>query len=77
MKATLIIEQRGEGYIYDLFSVRTTKRGVRCGLTPLEAATETSRILAQLRHEGASTVAPPEVLELIPAHLRDFEGENA
>lgn len=77
MKATLIIEKRGAGYIYDLFSVRSTMRGVRCGLTPLEAATETSRILAQLRYEGASTVAPPEVLELIPAHLRDFEGENA
>lgn len=73
----MIIEQRGQGYIYDLFSVRSTMRGVRCGLKPLEAATEASRILAQLRHEGASTVAPPEVLELIPAHLRDFEGENA
>lgn len=77
MKATLIIEQRGEGYIYDLFSVRATKRGVRCGLTPLEAATEASRILAQLRHEGAAVLAPSEVLEIIPAHLRDFEGESA
>lgn len=77
MKATLIIEQRGQGYIYDLFSVRATKRGVRCGLTPLEAATEASRILASLHFEGAAVVAPPEVLEIIPAHLRDFEGENA
>lgn len=77
MKATLIIEKRGEGYIYDLFSVRATKRGVRCGLTPLEAATEASRILANLQFEGAAVVAPPEVLEIIPAHLRDFEGENA
>lgn len=76
MKATLIIEQRGEGYIYDLFSVRATKRGVRCGLTPQAAATEASRILAQLQYEGAAVVAPPEVMEIIPAHLRDFEGEN-
>lgn len=74
MKATLIIEQRGKGYVYDLFPVNaTSKRGVRCGLTPQAAATEASRILATLQHEGAAVVAPPEVMEIIPSHLRDFD----
>lgn len=79
-KATLIIEQRGQGYIYDLFSDRATKRGVRCGLTPLEAATEATKILASLAQStgqstGAAIVAPPEVLAHIPAHLIDADAE--
>lgn len=70
MKATLIIEKRGEGYIYDLFSDKATKRGVKCGLTPLVAATEVTKILANLATStGAAIVAPPEVLEYIPTHL--------
>ena len=72
MKATLIIEQRGEGYIYDLFSVRGTKRGVRCGITPQAAATEATRILANLcqAEEAFAVVAPEEILRIIPEHLR-------
>lgn len=74
MKATLIIEKRGEGYILDLFSDRATKRGVRCGLTPIAAATEATKILAQLAQStGAAIVAPQEVLEHIPPHLIDTE----
>ena len=75
MKATLIIEQRGQGYIYDLFSDRETKRGVRCGLTPQATATEATKILAQLHQaEGeAAVVAPAEILALIPEHLTGGE----
>ena len=71
MTATLIIEQRGEGYIYDLFSIRATKRGVRCGITPQAAATEATRILAFLHHaeEQLAIVAPEEILQFIPEHL--------
>lgn len=71
MKTILIIEQRGKGYIYDLFSDNGTKRGVRCGLTPQAAATEASRVLAELHQSGSevSVVAPTEVFEIIPAHL--------
>ena len=70
MKATLTIEKRGEGYIYDLFSDKATKRGVKCGLTPLAAATEATKILANLATStGAAIVAPPEVLEYIPPLL--------
>ena len=76
MKATLIIEKRGEGYILDLFSDRATKRGERCGLTPLAAATSASRYLAQLTYSGAAVVAPPEVMEHIPEHLHNIEPEN-
>lgn len=71
MTATLIIEHRGEGYIYDLFSVRATKRGVRCGITPQAAATEVTRILASLHQaeEQFAIVAPEEILQIIPEHL--------
>ena len=74
MKATLPIENRGEGYIYDLFSDQATKRGVKCGLTPLAAATEATKILANLATStGAAIVAPPEVLAHIPPHLTGDE----
>lgn len=77
-KATLIIEQRGKGYIYDLFVATPdkTKRGVRCGLTPLEVATAATKILADFAQStGAAIVAPPEVLAHIPAHLIDSDAE--
>ena len=76
MKATVIIEKRGDGYILDLFSDRAIKRGVKCGLTPIEAASSASRYLAQCQYSGGAVAAPPEVLELIPEHLRNFDGEN-
>ena len=76
MKATLIIEKRGEGYILDMFSDRATKRGGRCGLTSHAAATSASRYLAQLTYSGAAVVAPPEVMEHIPEHLRNIEPDN-
>lgn len=71
MTATLIIEQRGAGYIYDLFSVPAPKRGVRCGITPQAAATEATRILANLHQAGEqfAVVAPEEILQIIPEHL--------
>ena len=76
MKATLIIEKRGAGYILDLFSDRATKRGERCGLTPHAAATSASRYLAQLTYSGAAVVAPPDVVEHIPEHLRNIDPDN-
>lgn len=76
MKATVIIEKKNEGYLLDLFSDRATKRGVRAGLSAQEAATTASRYLAQCAHDGAAVVAPPEVMEIIPPHLRDFDGES-
>lgn len=79
MKTTMIIEQRGKGYIYDLFSENDTKRGVRCGLTPQAAATEASRVLAELHQSGAeaAVVAPTEVFVLIPTHLTGSEPVKA
>lgn len=75
MKTTIIVEKRGEGYILDLFSDKQTKRGERCGLTPLDVATNVSRYLAQQKETGASLVAPAEVKDLIPKHLHDFDAE--
>lgn len=76
MKTTIIVEKRGEGYILDIFSDKQTKRGERCGLTPLDVATSVSRYLAQQTATGASLVAPPEVRDLIPKHLHDFEAQE-
>lgn len=79
LKTTIIVEKRGEGYIYDLFSPRATQRGVRCGITPIAAATAVTKLLAQHQEHGAALVAPPEVKAEIPSHLYDAQpaAENA
>lgn len=73
LKSTIIVEKRGEGYIYDLFSPRATQRGVRCGITPIAAATAVTKLLAQHQEHGAALVAPPEVKAEIPSHLYDTQ----
>lgn len=76
MRSTIIITKRGEGYI----STITGKfggghTGARCGLTPYDAAAAASRYMieyAQSNPEGGDLMAPPEVMELVPAHLRSI-----
>ena len=76
MRATIIIEKRGKGYI----ATASGKfgggyQGARCGLTPQEAATFAAREMiryAQSNSEGGDLMAPPEVLELVPEHLRSI-----
>ena len=74
MRSTIIISKRGEGYISSVagkFGGGHT--GARCGLTPYEAAASAARYMieyAQSNPEGGDLMAPPEVLELVPAHLR-------
>lgn len=79
MRSTIIIERRGEGYIS---SVRGKfgggHSGARCGLTAEEAAIAASKLMcdyAQNNPEGGDLVAPAEVLELVPAHLRSIAAQ--
>lgn len=79
MRSTIIIERRGAGYI------ATTSgkfgggyQGARCGLTPEDAAIFAAKEMvryAQSNSEGGDLVAPSEVLELVPAHLRSIPAQ--
>lgn len=76
MRSTVIISKRGEGYIATVsgkfgggFS------GVRCGLTPFKAATKAAEWMikyCQSNEEGGDLMAPTEVMELVPEHLRSI-----
>lgn len=76
MKTTVIITKRGDGYISTIqgrFGGGHT--GARCGLTPYEAAATAARYMieyAQSNPEGGSLMAPPEVMEQVPEHLRSI-----
>lgn len=76
MRSTVIISKRGEGYIATV-SCRFGGgfKGARCGLTPLEAATKAAEWMIQYSQsnpEGGDLMAPSEVLELVPEHLRSI-----
>jgi hypothetical protein len=76
MRSTVIITKRGEGYI----STVTGKfggghSGARCGLTPYDAAASAARLMIEYsasNPEGGDLMAPPEVMELVPEHLRSI-----
>ena len=80
MRTTIIISKRGAGYI------ATTSgkfgggyQGARAGLTPHEAAAFAAREMiryAQSNPEGGDLMAPPEVLDLVPEHLRSVAPRN-
>ena len=76
MKTTVIIYQRGAGYVMDYNDAHgTLKQGVRVGLTPEDAALYAARIMMRLaldNPEGGSLMAPAEVLTLVPEHLREI-----
>jgi len=76
MKTTVIIRKRGDGYISDVSGkFGGGHSGARAGLTPYDAAARAAFLMvhyAQNNDEGGSLMAPPEVLELVPAHLREI-----
>ncbi len=78
MRSTVIISKRGEGYIAQVCGAFGGGfRGVRCGLTPDAAAARAAGWMcdyAQTNKEGGDLMAPPEVLELVPEHLRSVDG---
>lgn len=74
MRTTVIITKRGAGYISTVcgkFGGGHT--GARCGLTPFNAAAKAVQYMLQYavgNPDGGDLMAPPEVLELVPEHLR-------
>lgn len=76
MRTTVIIYKRGEGYIADVAGQHGGgSQGQRAGLTAYEAATTAARLMLQYGQpnpEGASLMAPPEVLAHVPAHVREL-----
>jgi hypothetical protein len=80
MRSTIIIEKRGEGYV----STVSGKFGsghklARCGLTPDAAAATAARLMieyAQSNDEGGDLMAPAEVLEQVPVHLRAINAKS-
>jgi hypothetical protein len=80
MRSTIIIRQRGEGYISDVSGkFGGGHSGARCGLTPFDAAARAAQLMieySQSNPEGGDLMAPPEVLELVPEHLRSIAAKE-
>lgn len=76
MRTTVIITQRGAGYISTVSGrFGGGHQGARAGLTAYDAAATAARYMieyAQSNPEGGDLMAPPEVLELVPEHLRSI-----
>jgi hypothetical protein len=74
MRSTIIITKRGAGYISTVSGrFGGGHQGARAGLTPYEAAATAARYMieyAQSNPEGGDLMAPPEVMEQVPEHLR-------
>lgn len=80
MRSTVIISKRGEGYIATVSGkFGGGFQGARCGLTPFDAATKAAEWMisyAQSNPEGGDLMAPQEVLEIVPEHLRSIGGKD-
>lgn len=79
MRSTIIITQRGAGYISSVSGkFGGGHSGARCGLTAYDAAAKAAQYMieyAQSNPDGGDLMAPPEVLELVPAHLRSIDAK--
>lgn len=80
MRSTIIIKKHGAGYISNVAGkFGGGHSGARCGLTPYDAAARAAQLMiehAQSNPEGGDLMAPPEVLELVPEHLRSIRGRE-
>lgn len=80
MRTTVIITKRGEGYISTVSGrFGGGHQGARCGLTPYDAAASAARLMveyAQNNLDGGDLMAPPEVLDIVPAHLRSIDAKT-
>ena len=76
MRSTVIISRRGAGYISTVSGrFGGGHQGARCGLTPPEAATNAEVLMLRYgatNPEGASLMAPEEVLALIPRQVHSL-----
>jgi hypothetical protein len=76
MRTTVIITARGAGYVATVSGrFGGGHQGARAGLTAYDAAAAAARYMleyAQSNPDGGDLMAPPEVLDLVPAHLRSI-----
>lgn len=80
MRSTVIITKRGAGYVSTV-SGRSGggHSGARAGLTPYDAAARAAQLMLEYAHtnpEGGDLMAPPEVIELVPQHLRSIANHD-
>lgn len=80
MRTTVIIQKRGAGYISTVQGqFGGGHSGARAGLTAYDAAARAATLMieySQQNPEGGDLMAPPEVLDLVPEHLRKIDGKN-
>ncbi len=72
-RSTVTITQRGGWYVAEVTGPHAS-RGLRVGGTAAEAAAIATRLMLQHAVEnpsGGVLIAPTDVLDLVPAHLRD------
>lgn len=76
MRTTVIIQKRGAGYISTVSGKHGGGHsGARAGLTPFDAAATAAKLMleySQTNNEGGDLMAPPEVMDLVPDHLRNI-----
>jgi hypothetical protein len=76
MRTSVIITKRGAGYISTVSGrFGGGHQGARAGLSPYDAAAKAAQLMieyAQSNPDGGDMMAPPEVLELVPEHLRSI-----
>lgn len=81
MRSTIIITKRGEGYISTVSGqFGGGHQGARAGLDAHAAAATAARYMleyAQSNPDGGDLMAPQEVLDLVPQHLRSFDAKKA
>jgi hypothetical protein len=77
MRTTVIISKRGAGYISTVHGqFGGGHDGARAGLTAYDAAAVAAKYMiryAKSNPEGGDLMAPTEVLELVPADLRNIK----
>jgi hypothetical protein len=75
VRTTVIVKQRGAGFVATVStSEEGAPNGARIGLSPSEAAASAAELMMRwCRETGGDLLAPPEVLALVPAHLRTID----
>lgn len=71
-RRTVIVKKRGPGYIATVHNTDGSgPQGARIGLTPQDAATRAAELMLEWCQEsGGDLLAPDEVMQRIPEHLR-------
>ena len=80
MRTLIIIMKRGAGYVVSASDQSGPRQiMVRCGLTPYDAAARATVLMMEHGRnnpEGGDIMAPPEVMEFVPEHLRSIQPQT-